>query len=257
MSKYDPLTRYLEQVRDRDQDGVEVSFGEIDRLVGGLPASAHQHRAWWANNSHAHALSWRAAGFHVEQVYLERGRVRFAGGARGGTHHDRQSQPQQRRLTPVPAPEQRTHPRLAELIDIRVVLRWRSAGAVSLDDGGKPAFPSQEQVPGLYRLTFIGAQLQRPAVYIGESDNLRRRLSSNYRNPGPSQQTSLRVNARLREHLAEGGTVRLDVATAAQLHLPNSNLALDLGTKPGRLLAENAALVLTQVGGNVDVFNLG
>ncbi len=48
----------------------------------------------------------------------------------------------------------------------------------------------------------------------------------------------------------------LDVATAAQLHLPGSNIALDLGAKPARLLGENAALVLMRVGGGVDVVNL-
>ncbi len=55
----------------------------------------------------------------------------------------------------------------------------------------------------------------RPRDYIGETDNLRRRLSSNYRNPGPSQQTSLRINRLLREHLGRGGAVKLWVATGA------------------------------------------
>jgi hypothetical protein len=178
LSKYDPLTRYLEQVRDRDQDGVEVSFGEIDRLVGGLPASAHQHRAWWANNSHAHALSWRAAGFHVEQVYLERGRVRFARGARGGTGHDRQADSRSWPNAAAPVPEPDSGPRLKELVDVRVVLRWRAAGTVTLDDTSKPHFSPQEQVPGLYRLTLSGARVERPLVYIGETDNLRRRGES-------------------------------------------------------------------------------
>lgn len=234
-----------------------MSFGEIDRLVRGLPASAHQHRALWANNSHAHALSWRDAGFHVEQVYLDRGRVRFARGARGGTRHDRATQAQPRPVAAV-LPVTVARPAMAEeqQVDVRVVLRWRPAGPVVLDHGGKPTFPPQEAVPGLYRLTFTGGQLHRPLVHIGESDNLQRRLSSNYRNPGPSQQTSLRVNAKLGEHLASNGQVSLDVATAAKLHLPGRTLDLDLRGKTGRLLAENAALVLTQIRDEVEVFNL-
>ena len=85
-------------------------------------------------------------------------------------------------------------------------------------------------------------------MYIGETDNLRRRLASNYRSPGPTQQTSLRVNELLCEHLTAGGRVRLAVATAATVPVNGGvEHALDLRRKAGRLLAESAALVLAQV----------
>ena len=51
-------------------------------------------------------------------------------------------------------------------------------------------------------MTFPDTSAGRPRIYIGESDNLRRRLAGNYRNPGPSRQTSLRINKELREHLS-------------------------------------------------------
>jgi hypothetical protein len=115
-----------------------------------------------------------------------------------------------------------------------------------------------EDVPGLYRMTLTsGVAGARPQVYIGETDNLRRRLSSNYRNPGPSQQTSLRVNALLRAHLTAGGQVDLAVAVAATLWRDGDEQALDLHRKAGRLLAESAALVLAQVTADADVLNLG
>lgn len=97
----------------------------------------------------------------------------------------------------------------------------------------------------------------RPQVYIGETDNLRRRLSSNYRSPGPSQQTSLRVNAHLRAHLEAGGQVDLAVATAAAVHLHDGEQRLDLHRKAGRLLAEGAALILAQVTADAEILNLG
>jgi hypothetical protein len=115
-----------------------------------------------------------------------------------------------------------------------------------------------EDDPGLYRLTLTGGVAgARPQVYIGETDNLRRRLSSNYRSPGPTQQTSLRVNALLRSHLAAGGQVDVAVVTVAVVHLRGDDQALDLRRKAGRLLAENAALVLAQATADADIMNLG
>jgi len=74
--KYEPLTDVLRSVAGRGQHIVEFDFDEIDQLVGGLPESAGL-RQWWANSSRSQALAWRAAGFHVDQVWLTRRRVRF------------------------------------------------------------------------------------------------------------------------------------------------------------------------------------
>jgi hypothetical protein len=80
-------------------------------------------------------------------------------------------------------------------------------------------------------MTLTGGAHERPRIYIGETDNLRRRLSGNYRNPGSGQQTSLRINALLREHLAAGGEVALAAAAAATVWLDGEEQALDLGVK--------------------------
>ncbi|GAA1434424.1 hypothetical protein GCM10009616_28840 [Microlunatus lacustris] len=131
---------------------------------------------------------------------------------------------------------------------------WTRLGVLLLDGAGKVEFPKPlPSVPGLYRMTFTGAN----RLYIGESDNLRRRLGSNYRNPGPRQRTSLRVNEALRTYLGAGGAVTLDIAVAAQLSGPDVGVGpLDLTRKAGRLLAESAALVLAQLGGH-ELENLG
>ena len=54
---YAALTRAL---RGRDEVVVRMSLAEIDRLVDGLPPSAHKHQAWWANSRTArpHAHYW-------------------------------------------------------------------------------------------------------------------------------------------------------------------------------------------------------
>jgi hypothetical protein len=256
MGRYDPLTDALREGAQRDQEAVELSFARIEEIIGRPLPPSSERRQWWANNSHGQALAWRAAGYHVEQVYLDRRRVRFARGERGGTLTDR-GRVAVASHTPQPRRPAERHA-VGEPVDVRVQLQWTDAGPVILDGGGKLTFAVLEEVPGLYRMTLTGGVTgSRPRVYVGESDNLKRRLTGNYRNPGPGQQTSLRVNALLREHLAVGGDVAVAIATSAVILLNGAESELDLKRKAGRLLAENAALVLAQVTDDSDIANLG
>lgn len=77
MGKYDVLRDLL---RGRSGPSTELSFEDIDAVVGGLPRSAHNHRAWWGNEAdgrHVQARAWLDAGWRVEEVDLAGGRVRF------------------------------------------------------------------------------------------------------------------------------------------------------------------------------------
>lgn len=78
----------------------------------------------------------------------------------------------------------------------------------------------------------------------------------NYRNPGGGQMTSLRINALLVAHLADGGDVQVASVTDAAVDLAGRRAALDLSHKAGRLLAENAALIAATAAGDVAVLNL-
>lgn len=245
--KYEPLTRALTAAAEQGRSIVELRFDEVAGLVGDLPKSA-EIRQWWANGSQVQALAWRAAGFHVDQVYLDRRLVRFARGQRGGSYHDHRRVPQSRTRVAL----------VDSMVDVRVRLQWLDHGEVVLAAGGKLAFPAMARSAGLYRLTLTGGlATARPLVYIGETDNLHRRLTGNYRNPGLSQQTSLRINARLTRHLTDGGTVALAAATHASLWLGGAEQPLDLTSKAGRLLAENAALVLARATAHAEILNLG
>jgi hypothetical protein len=79
VAKYDPLFEYLCRV---GTGPVEMTFAEIERLVGSLPASAAEHQAWWANESeggrHVQARAWLNAGREVERVDQATGRVWFS-----------------------------------------------------------------------------------------------------------------------------------------------------------------------------------
>lgn len=78
MGKYAALYRYLQ---DQPGDEVSLSFQQVESIIGDtLPASAHNHRAWWANTSgrsHVEAREWLAAGWKVKEVSLTRGQVLF------------------------------------------------------------------------------------------------------------------------------------------------------------------------------------
>lgn len=68
--KYSPIEELLQRA---DGSTVKLSFNEIASLTGGLPASAHLHRAWWANEHggrHVQSASWLDAGFRVSDVQL-------------------------------------------------------------------------------------------------------------------------------------------------------------------------------------------
>ncbi|SDO44606.1 DUF7662 domain-containing protein [Lentzea jiangxiensis] len=242
--KYAPLTAYLVDAAGHGRENVELSFAELADLVGGLPPSAFEHRAWWANGTLSQQSAWRGAGWSVDFVSLHRRRVRFARHAAPSAASPRSP----RDVRPVELPLDEDTPAL----DVRVRCMWRFAGEVGLS-GGKLVFPSLPGVAAIYRLTLNGLT-GRPRIYVGETDNLRRR-AGNYRNPGPTQQTSQRLYDELVRHLASGGTVSLSVATEAEIETGGLRSALPLTRKTARVLAEHAVLALAYVDDAVDILN--
>lgn len=84
MSKYTPLVAHLV---NQQADEVRLSFSEVEQIIrDSLPASAHNHRAWWSNQkahpSHPWAHEWMEAGWECETVSLTEQWVAFrrAGG---------------------------------------------------------------------------------------------------------------------------------------------------------------------------------
>ena len=78
MAKYDPLFEHLCRAGDAP---VEMTFDEIEVLVGALPPSASR-QAWWANEAggsrHVQASAWLNACREVEHVDRQARRVRFS-----------------------------------------------------------------------------------------------------------------------------------------------------------------------------------
>lgn len=48
---------------------VHLSWDELESLVGPLPPSASQYRAWWSG-SRPHVQAWKSAGFHLSELAL-------------------------------------------------------------------------------------------------------------------------------------------------------------------------------------------
>jgi hypothetical protein len=117
-------------------------------------------------------------------------------------------------------------------------LQWHPKAQLLIDSNARVTFPKVEAIAGLYRFSAHYPD-GRYANYIGESENLRRRFG-NYRNPGPTQPTNLRINAWLKNLLNEGGEVF--VATAEQAWL-DGELA-DLSRKATRRMFEQMAIAL-------------
>ena len=78
MSKYAPLADHL---KAQVGDAVELTFTQIDQLVGGLPPSARSYDAWWANSrtndTHGWAHQWIEAGWECKKLDRVNERVVF------------------------------------------------------------------------------------------------------------------------------------------------------------------------------------
>lgn len=236
VADYEALTRLLQ---GRSEPVVVLTFAELDQIVGGLPASARKHNAWWSNSrsSRPHSRYWLDAGRRASPDF-NAGRVQFTIGAespygpRAG-----QSVADRGATTALNTSPSRPVP-TGQKVSATLAFEWLEAGKVRLDGSGKLAFPGMPARPGVYRFNLCDTPSATPALYIGESDNLARRMG-NYRNPGPTQPTNQRLNTRIIEVIQAGGVVAVWMSTSVAV----DGQSLDLSSKPARLLAENAALV--------------
>lgn len=71
-SRYAPFAIWLQE-RPSEMDSVQLSFEQIEKIIGGdLPSSASTHRAWWANDSVGHVQSkqWLEVGWKVKSINM-------------------------------------------------------------------------------------------------------------------------------------------------------------------------------------------
>jgi len=71
MGKYDGLRRYLRRKR---QPEMELSFNDIERMIGALLPKAARERQWWTGEPDAavQRIAWRAAGYEAALMGQDR-----------------------------------------------------------------------------------------------------------------------------------------------------------------------------------------
>ena len=126
-------------------------------------------------------------------------------------------------------------------VRIDLQFHWRALGPLRMDTSRGLIFPVAPRRPGLYRFRLCGNGVARH--YVGETDELRRRFQ-NYRTPGKSQQTNIRMNGEFRDHMAAGGSVEIDIVVDnIDITAAGQPVRVDLSDNAVRRLFEHAALV--------------
>jgi hypothetical protein len=79
MAKYDPLGNYL---RRKGGAELELSFADIERIIGTMLPNSAARPQWWANevaadSRHVQARAWLGAGYEAFLI-RDAERVRFA-----------------------------------------------------------------------------------------------------------------------------------------------------------------------------------
>ena len=250
---YQPLGEFLDK---QTSDHVTLSFVQIERIIHRkLPASANTYDAWWSNSpvEGRHNETWLKRGWTTCDLNRKSSSVKFI---RGTLPTPREkplrAKAERRAITDGNKVAKLKAAPTAAAHDIVLAFEWQMLGNVILDANGSVVFPSITSGAGLYRLRLDG--VGRSQVYIGESVNLRRRFG-NYRGPGPTQQTSLRINALLKESIATGAVIAVDIVTeGVKLAINGIQVPVDLTDKAMRRMIEHAAIVATG-GTDIEIAN--
>jgi hypothetical protein len=131
-------------------------------------------------------------------------------------------------------------------VRVGIEFDWEEIGHLGLAPAGSLVIPPVPAEPGIYRFRLSGDAATE--VYIGESDNLRRRMQGNYASKHTGT-TNVRVRELLQHHLTEEECVHLAIVRVASLELDGYQASADLSDKSTRLLVENAALAIARFGG--------
>ena len=250
MSRYNALKHFLSS---KSENNWTISFQEIESILGSrLPKSAYQYSAWWANNvseTTRHCRSWLDAGWQATNVNLTDRQVTFVRGSSENFLSSQKSKAvklnESRRGITVPSWMQ------GHSSECHASYTWVAAGMILLNETDKKLVFDVDvsAQAGLYK--FHIRHKDKQSVYIGESQNLRRRFQ-NYRTPGPTQKTSLRLNSIIITALQNKAEVAVYISTHALL---NKEVA-DFSQKPIRRLVESMEIVENALQNTFEILNL-
>jgi hypothetical protein len=86
MSKYAALGEYL---RRQTVGRVQLTFADIERIIGGKLPASQRYPAWWSNNPSNNTMTqvWLDAGFETEQVDIAARKLVFCKAPAGSRSH--------------------------------------------------------------------------------------------------------------------------------------------------------------------------
>jgi len=222
------LQAHLQSLKANGQREWHAKFRQIERILGqSLPPSARKFPEWWANENpnttaKSQCRAWALAGWKTANIDVQNQTLSFFANRQDGKSQDRQNQ-----SFPVET--------------LSLYYRWIAMGSACLDHKGRIQFPKSADRPAIYRLTIKNKDGVQ--VYIGETDNLRRRLQG-YRTPGPTQPTNKRLQAVMVDTLCHQGVVHIDCLDICH---PSENTQTDyqlsIESRFVRCLYENAAII--------------
>lgn len=244
--KYAALADYLDAQTD---NVIGLSFEQIEQILRcRLPQSASVYDAWWSNSPVAgrHNDVWLSRGWETAGLDRRAGTVRFV---RLPSPRTITAKPKPRIPTAIPSssPPLETAP-VAASNNVMLSFEWKELGEIVLDMECGLVFPAVTLGAGLYRIRIVLDGRSR--FYVGESQSLRRRFG-NYRAGPQGQKTSYRIHHLLKDALAEGAQIAVDIVTdGVTLTINGAEISPDLADKAARRMIEHAAIVAT---GGMDV----
>jgi hypothetical protein len=232
MSRYDPLTAKLS---NDPNELVELTFEDIDELVGGLPKSARKNPGWWSNGQSCHQSRYWTSAQRRARPDLDHSRVRFV---------------RSDEIAEIVAINEKAAPRADETSELTtrfpvqltvtgehlrtiVSFEWQSAEEIR-ERAGKLEMPQLPPKEGIYRFRIEHVEGD-VSYHIGQAENLFRQMG-HYRTANGTKQG--KVSETLARTLRTGGRVSVDVVTAALC----GGESLDFKREYARSLVESLAI---------------
>lgn len=272
MAKYDPLRLHLAQLPDIEWT---PSFGEIEEILGSaLPASATEHRTWWANSGGllVHQEAWLTAGWRVESVAISRRQVTFrrkgVGGAaavarvrraaQGDTHSNGTSGIDARGNAAgaigagaLPAAMRKVLDASRKTVNLSARIDWTDIGVAERNAAGW-RFPVAAQVPALCRFHVFSDDGHRILVMaVSDLNGFLRRLEGG--GPLASDTTSKKQRVKVvLAAIAGAEFIVVDAATPGQawILVDGQGRKADLTDEDESWLVARAAAVVDRQAGH-------
>jgi len=162
-SKYDPLRLHLAGLSDLEWS---PTFRDIEGILGSkLPASAGEHRTWWANHGGqmVHQNAWIDAGWRVETIDLGRRAVTFRKVRVAGTPRVVANPSADIEMTDLSDAVADRIRQARRAINLSVRLQWQIVGRGSRK-GERWSFPKGRTEAAILRLHLISGDRYRVCV---------------------------------------------------------------------------------------------